>query len=65
MPCGTHHLLYESRYEEVQIHKTNKCADLIEEIKEKDFITDVITLEVGSRAPFNPTGSDDLMAHIN
>ena len=58
-------ICYESRYEEAQIHKANKCADLIEEIKERDFITDLITLEVGSRGPFNPTGSDDLMAHIN
>ena len=56
---------YESRYEEAQIHKANKYADLIEEIKERDFITDLITLEVGSRGPFNPTGSDYLMAHID
>ena len=33
------------RYEEAQIHKVNKYADLIEEIKERDFITDLITLE--------------------
>ena len=40
-------ICYETRYEEAQIHKANKCADLIEEIKERNFITDLITLEGG------------------
>ena len=47
-------ICYETRYEEAQIHKANKCADLIEEIKERNFITDLITLEGGGGGGFQP-----------
>ena len=55
---------FETRYEEAHILKANKYADLVEQIEATDFTPELITLEVGSRGPFNPTGFNDLRAHI-
>ena len=58
-------ICYETRYNEAHTHKTNKYADLVEEIEKSEFIPDLITLEVDSRGPFNPIGFENLRAHIN
>ena len=58
-------ICYETRYDEAHTHKTNKYADLVEEIEESEFIPNLITLEVGSRGPFTPAGFENLRAHIN
>ena len=55
---------YETRFEEAHRLKANKYADLIEAIKAMEYIPDLITLEVGSRGPYNPAGFNDLKAHI-
>lgn len=56
---------YETRFEEAHILKANKYADLMEAIEATEFIPDLITLEVGSRGPYNPAGFNDLRAHIS
>ena len=38
---------------------------MVQEIETTDFTPEFITLEVGSRGPFNPAGFKDLRAHIN
>ena len=57
-------ICYETRFEEAHILKKNKYADLIEAIEATEFIPELITLEVGSRGPYNPAGFNDLRAHI-
>ena len=57
-------ICYKTRHEEANTRKANKYTDFIEEIKATDFTPELITLEVGSRGSINPTGFNDLRAHI-
>ena len=59
-------ICYETRYEEAHTLKQNKYADLVEEIKGGGIYSpELITLEVGSRGPFNPAGFNELQAYLN
>lgn len=58
-------ICYETRYEEAHKLKADKYADLVEEIEMTEFIPELITLEVGSRGPFNPAGFSSLRSHIS
>ena len=54
-------ICYETHYEEAHRLKEEKYIDLVEEIREAGKYTpQLITLEVGSRGPFYPTGFEKL-----
>ena len=59
-------ICYETRYEEAHSLKQSKYADLVKEIRTTGvYSPELITLQVGSRGPFDPTGFDDLKAYLN
>ena len=59
-------ICYETRYEEAHGLKENKYADLVDTISRVGMYSpELITLEVGSRGPFNPTGFKNLQAFLN
>ena len=54
-------ICYETRFEEAHALKETKYTDLVQTIHESTtFTPELITLEVGSRGPFNPRGFDKL-----
>ena len=58
-------ICYETRFDEAHAFKESKYLDLTHNIQEAAMFTpELITLEVGSRGPFDPCGFDRLKAYI-
>jgi hypothetical protein len=59
-------ICYETRYEEAHSFKDTKYRELVEDIRETGMYNpELITLEVGSRGPFHPTGFERLREHLS
>ena len=58
-------ICYETRFDEAHSFKQSKYVDLMHNIQEPSLYSpELITLEVRSRGPFNPSGFEELKAFI-